>query len=171
MSTKKRAKQAAKKPSELKKSGDIVRVVFDSQSYQPQYDALVGKVARTFPQVDTVNEEYPLPPSKLMWWRITVALQAFLTIFVMFGDQILAWLGMPMGEAFLQKFVQYRFVVFPLVMILSPMRQMLASTGAFEVYINDKQVYSALATGRSAPFEVVKAALVQAGIKAVAPAQ
>ncbi|KDO33430.1 hypothetical protein SPRG_02237 [Saprolegnia parasitica CBS 223.65] len=170
MSTKKRAKQATKKSSEVKKTGDVVRILYDSVAFPAHLSNLEAKLTRQFPQLAITSDDYPLPPTKLMWSRITITLQAILTIIVMFGDQILNAIGFPLPDETLQKYNQYRFVVFPMIMILSPLRQMLSNTGAFEVYINDKQIHSALTTGRSPSFEVVKAALVEAGFKPAAPA-
>ncbi|OQR98392.1 hypothetical protein THRCLA_06729 [Thraustotheca clavata] len=169
MSTKKRAK-LSKKPVEIKKTGDIVRVIYDSVSFPTQFSRLEGGIERHFPQLDIVGEDYPLPPTKLQWTRIIFALQAVLTVFIMAGDWLMNAIGFPMSEAFLETFIKYRFVALPMVMVFSPVRQILSNTGAFEVYINDKLVHSSLDSGRSISFENLKAILVQYGFKPVAPA-
>ncbi|OQR96987.1 hypothetical protein ACHHYP_20645 [Achlya hypogyna] len=139
-----------------KKADDRVRIEYDKVAFATLYNQMSGNLAREFPQVTISGKAYPLPASKSKWVTGIFLLQVVLVVIIMFGESIVEKLGLDPSPALMQKYRDNKFIALPVVMMLSPVRQMLSNTGAFEVYVNDVLVHSMLETQTLLTFDQLK---------------
>ncbi|EQC31388.1 hypothetical protein SDRG_10989 [Saprolegnia diclina VS20] len=147
-----------------KKSDDRIRIEYDKAAFATLFNQMSGNLAREFPGIATSGKSFPLPPTKSKWVKIVFFVQVVLVIAIMFGETIVEKLELDLAPVYLQKYRENKFMALPIVMMLSPVRQMLSNTGAFEVYLNEELVFSMLETRSLLTFENLKTILADKNI-------
>ncbi|KDO33431.1 hypothetical protein SPRG_02238 [Saprolegnia parasitica CBS 223.65] len=148
-----------------KKSDDRIRIEYDKAAFATLFNQMSGNLAREFPALATSGKSYPLPPTKSKWVTLVFLIQVVLVVAIMFGETIVEKLSLELAPVYLQKYRENKFMALPIVMMLSPVRQMLSNTGAFEVHLNDELVYSMLETRSLLTFETLKKILADKNIR------
>ncbi|KAG9417030.1 hypothetical protein AC1031_001418 [Aphanomyces cochlioides] len=170
MSTKKRSgKGQAAAVADAPKEEVNLRVEYDPESYLGVFQRIQQTVEKEFTNVKVTGGNYPLPPNKQKWVYFIYFIQALLGILIMFGDEIAKALKLPIDESILEKVRENKFAGVPVVLMLSPVRQLISNTGACEVYLNEVLIYSTLKTKVTLTPPKVKQLLVSKGLKPVNP--
>lgn len=108
------------------------------QFLEQRYPQLQGRVR---------GQHHPSTPSGALALRAAQLLQAASTAFVFAGEQLLAMVGINRHPVALQA-LENRFPIMTMSFLLSNYAQNLATTGAFEIIINGRLVFSKLKSGR-----------------------
>ncbi|ETW02870.1 hypothetical protein H310_05342 [Aphanomyces invadans] len=111
-----------------------------------------GKVYTPSGQVSTVATTLSL----LRWIGLTL---------VLFGEFFFITLGVPFGPALFDALKEHRFIATMVFMAIGVISQNLSSSGAFEVYLNDKRIFSKLESHRAPTTAEVVGFLVAKGLK------
>jgi len=82
-----------------------------------------------------------------------------------FGNQLCRWFGLAQPPAALRAMQENQLQVFMGLFVLSSIAQNLQATGAFEIRVNDKLVFSKLETGKMPSLDEVVHLLEGAGIE------
>jgi selT/selW/selH-like putative selenoprotein len=121
---------------------------------ESNYPQLTGNVS---------GQNYPPPFPRGLLARAAGWGQTLGMIFIFFGDKVLTALGVP-KPAWLAWAQENRMMAFGALFVLNSAAQNLANTGAFEIYVDGKPVWSKLDTGRMPDLKEVAASLRRMGI-------
>ena len=105
------------------------------------------------PEVVITGGEYPAPFQKQMMAKAVSFLSMGFILVLMFGEKLVEQVAAE-PPAFVKRMYENKWTwVFLVYIISSNVSNMLLSTGAFEIYLNDNIYYSKLSTGQmpSAP--------------------
>jgi len=105
-------------------------------------------VAENYPHIIVSGGQYPPPPHKVLMSKMVTYLQYGVMIVMFAGDWIFNKLGMAPPAIYYRMKEKQTMVIIATMMLGSNISNSLISTGAFEVYLGDKLVFSKLATGR-----------------------
>ncbi|RHY31135.1 hypothetical protein DYB32_004119 [Aphanomyces invadans] len=143
MSTKKRHGDRAVH----KKSKDCatIRVEYDKVAYTTAYKQIATTVKHDFPNVQCSGKAYPLRGNKQQWIYFLYIVQFTLAILVTFAEDLVKRYNIPVEERWLEVLRKNRYYLIPGIIMLSPVRQLLANSGAFEVYLNGSALQSLIA--------------------------
>ena len=87
--------------------------------------------------------------------------------FLIFGDRILSALGVSATPDWLETLRSNRMLVFVALFLFNNIASGMASTGAFEVYLDGQLVHSKLATGGIVPIDQLVGMLRQRGLAVI----
>ena len=104
------------------------------------------------PEVLMVGVEYPLSGSRNIASKVVSAAQIGLVIVGLGGSHIAAIRDHPLYQRFQEKKL---FIFLGGYFMLNFLQTKISSTGAFEVFINDRQIYSKLALNRMPSMEEI----------------
>lgn len=106
---------------------------------------------------------YPPPPYTAALAQLAQIAQLLGIAFVMFGDGMFGLLGMQQ-PAFVK---DNKLMIFGALFVLNTMAQNMMATGAFEVTMNGKKVFSKLEAGRMPALEDLVTRFEAAGLAAI----
>ncbi|RHY88460.1 hypothetical protein DYB26_000695 [Aphanomyces astaci] len=134
MSTKKRRGGDALKKS-TKNDGKI-RVEYDKVVYTTAYKEIAATIKHDYPSIECRGKAYPLRGHKQQWIYLLYVIQFTLAILVTFAEDLVKRYEIPVDDRWLDLLRKNRYYLIPGIIMLSPVRQLLANSGAFEVYLN-----------------------------------
>lgn len=119
-----------------------------SSGYKKTFDELSKELNILYPKLYVTGSEYPIPPSKALLAKLLSFVQYGLYALVFAGQIIFQKLGMA-PPAIYTKLTKNKVLAFFFIMtVFNQLNTMLTSTGAFEVTIENRLVYSKLEAGR-----------------------
>merc|ERR1711871_638881 len=92
------------------------------------------------------GENYPPPPYAHVASAVASSMQIGAVVLMIFGNQIFDMLGVPQPQ-FYKDMVENKMACFCGVFFMNSMANSLSTTGAFEVALDGKVIYSKLETG------------------------
>jgi selT/selW/selH-like putative selenoprotein len=118
-----------------------------SCSYKGLFQQIQQHIQTNYPTMIVEGSEYPVSPQKALLSKIFTYAQYALLAVAMFGDQIFAALKFTPPPIY-HKLKEKKMMVFFFVFFMgNSLRDMLTSTGAFEVSLDGETVWSKLASG------------------------
>jgi selT/selW/selH-like putative selenoprotein len=115
-------------------------------SLKAEYDRLYNALLTR--DVSVTGREYPLPPMKQMLaYGVTAAQWGGFAI-LMAGDRIFPALGMQYPALYLQIREKKMMAMIGMYFIFNTLKSSVSKSGAFEVYLNGKRIFSKLESGR-----------------------
>jgi len=119
-----------------------------SGSYKGNYNQLAQNISDRYPNVMVSGTEYPTPPAKQILSKAVTFGQYGIMIMTIGGDWILRQLGIT-PPAIYHKIQEKKMIVVMAAMFIGgQLSNSLLTTGAFEVYLDEKLIFSKLAVGR-----------------------
>jgi thioredoxin reductase-like selenoprotein T len=116
------------------------------------------------PEISVTGGEYPAEPNKVLMARIIQAVQYGVMALLLAGPTIFATIGRPVPEA-LEKMFESRWMYLMLALFLGGnLQSSCLQTGAFEIYVDGKLIFSKLATGKMVQMSQIGKLLQQAGV-------
>mmetsp|Transcript_28248 Transcript_28248/g.60194 ORF Transcript_28248/g.60194 Transcript_28248/m.60194 type:complete len:141 (-) Transcript_28248:283-705(-) len=113
------------------------------------------------------GDNYPAPEWTSYAATVISAVQMFTMVLIMVGDSLWTYVpGIQRPPGFYYKMKENPALAFILVFLVIPSYvQSFANSGAFEVYLDQKLIYSKLETGRMPNLDEIVRALENAGMK------
>jgi len=114
-----------------------------------------------------LGDNYPVPEWTSYVSSVISALQIFAMLLVLMGDSLWTYIpGFQRPPEFYHKMKENPALTFIVVFLVIPTYvQSFANTGAFEVYVDEKLIFSKLETGRMPNVPEIVRALENAGFK------
>lgn len=123
-------------------------VVFDKKSYKKYYDNLKNQIMGNFTSLDIDEKEYPLPQFKSFFSKFTFISQMGINIFIFSGSKFKDKLTMIPSYVF-ENVEKYKwYIMIGNFLGHQWLNKFLSTSGAFEVYFNNKLIFSKLSTNR-----------------------
>lgn len=127
---------------------EVLTIIYDKKSFQKYYENLKNQIMGNFTSLDVVEKEYPLPPNKKLFSKFTFFTQMGISLLIFGGQKIKDKVPMIPSNVFdmieknkwvimIGNFIGHQYL-----------NKMLSTTGAFEVYYKNRNIYSKLATNR-----------------------
>ncbi|KAF0718124.1 Aste57867_1887 [Aphanomyces stellatus] len=152
-------------PKTETKAGNRLSILYDKTGFAPHIKNIQENLKAEFPDLDVKTDAYPLTTSNQALVTLIFVLQVAMTLAFMFASQIVDYFKLPIDPEHLKYFEQNKFMVVPAMLMLSPVRQLISKTGAFEIYLNDERIWSTL-TSRVVPnYSALKSAIEKKGVK------
>lgn len=108
-----------------------------------------GQLVRThYPNMEVVGENYPPPPVRATLARILSFVKMALLICLLFGQNPFVLLNIPTPSAYSWALQNKMYACLMVFFFSNSLESYLISTGAFEIFVNDIQLWSKLQTGR-----------------------
>ncbi|CAK4156127.1 unnamed protein product [Aphanomyces euteiches] len=158
----------APKSKNDKKSDDRIVIQYDKTCFAPHLKQFQEGFKNDFPHMTVDVEKYPLTTPKQTLVTFIFVIQLAMTTVFMFGINLLEYFKIDLDAATLKWFEENKFMIVPGMLMLSPVRQLISKTNAFEVYLNGELVSSTLNTRIIPNFPLFKETLEKKkGIKPV----
>ena len=156
---KKKENEIEKKEKKKKKKEDdddyneednkqVLTIIYDKKSFGKYYETLKNEIMGNFTNVDVEEKEYPLPPNKKFFSKITFFTQMGVSLFVFAGQKFRDKLTFIPSAIFDGIEKNKWFVIIGNFLIHQWLNRNLSTTGAFEVYFKDKIIFSKLSTNK-----------------------
>lgn len=121
---------------------------------EQQYPELRGSIS---------GANFPAPPRAVMLAQFAQVLQMAGIALALFGDGLLGLVGIKMPE-----FVkENRLMIFGMLFLFNTVAQNMMATGAFEITMNGKRIYSKIESGRMPTLHDLVARFEDAGLTSV----
>ena len=123
-------------------------IVYDKKSYNKYCENLKNQIMGNFTSIDIDEKEYPLPQFKSFFSKFTFVSQMGINLFIFSGSKIKDKLTMIPSNVF--DFVEKNKWIIMIGNFLGHqcLNKFLSTTGAFEVYYNNRLIFSKLSTNR-----------------------
>ncbi len=119
-----------------------------ASGYKKTFDDLSKELNILYPTLYVTGSEYPIPASKALLAKLVSFVQYGLYALVFAGQIIFQKLGMA-PPAIYTKLTKNKVLAFFFIMtVFNQLNTMLTSTGAFEVTVDNRLVYSKLESGK-----------------------
>jgi len=119
-----------------------------SGSYKKTFDEINKEFSFSYPTLLITGSEYPVPPAKALLAKLITVVQYALYALIFAGQIIFEKIGIQ-PPAIYQRLTKNKVMAFFLIMtVFGQLNNMVANTGAFEVELDHRLVYSKLETGR-----------------------
>lgn len=136
-----------------------------------QFLAAVQSIEETFPELAdrVIGGAYPVPPIVRSLYYLMILLQIVgMAWMVMGGDKLFRFLGYKHTLPSIYYTVQNNPIPIAIfIYLLAPhiVSKLGSTNGAFEVYLDDRKIFSRFSTGRFPTIEDIAAKLISAGFK------
>lgn len=114
-------------------------------------------------QGSIVGQNYPAPAYAALATTAASSIQVGAVVMMIFGNQLFATMGMPPPQLY-KDMVENKMATFCGVFFMNSMANSLTTTGAFEVELDGKVIYSKLETGFMPNGRQIMEAIERAGI-------
>jgi len=119
-----------------------------SGSYKKTFDEINKEFGFAYPKLIVTGSEYPVPPMKALLAKLITCVQYALYALIFAGQIIFEKIGIQ-PPAIYQRLTKNKIMAFFVIMtVFGQLNNMVANTGAFEVELDHRLVYSKLETGR-----------------------
>lgn len=134
---------------EWKSSLNVLNVRYcTSCSYKKHFDDLSKHLAVVYPSLMIEGGEYPIEPSKLLLSKLITYLQYALWALIFAGETIFQKLGITPPAIYYKLTKNKVIAAFGVMMIFNNLSASMTNTGAFEVSLNNRLIFSKLQTGK-----------------------
>ena len=147
----KKSKKKKKKKSEddeEEEERNVITIIYDKKSYQKYYDNLKNQILGNFTNFDVEEKEYPLPPNKKFFSKITFFTQIGVSLFILSGQKLKDKLAMIPASVFDVVEKNKWAAMIGNFFLHQWLNRYMSTTGAFEVYFKDRIIFSKLSSNR-----------------------
>ena len=121
-------------------------------------------MAHNFPDVSVRGGNYPPPPSAVMIAKAAGYLQLAGMAVLFFGQTLASAVGITLSEQTVQFMNENKLMLIGMLFMFNTFAQNGMATGAFEVEVNGKVIFSKLEMGRMPSFDELVGQLKSAGV-------
>lgn len=127
---------------------DVLTIVYDKKSFKKHFETLKDQLMGNFTSLNIEDKEYPLPSNKKFFSKFTFFTQMGISLFIFGGQKFKDKLTMIPSNVF--DIVDKNKWVIMIGNFLGHqwLNKYLSTTGAFEVYYQNRIVFSKLASNR-----------------------
>ena len=119
-----------------------------SWSYKHTFQQAYNIIKSNFPELEVSGREFPPDPTNKSISSIIWIIQILIAIILLVGDQIFNYLNINPPNIYLKIREKKLLVFFILFFIGNGIHQNLLKTGAFEIQLDEKIIFSKIQTGR-----------------------
>ena len=145
---KKKKKKVKDDEEEEDEEKQVITIIYDKRQYGKYYENLKNEIMGNFTNFDVEEKEYPLPPNKKFLSKFTFFSQIGVYILIWSGQSLKNKLTMIPPSFFDTIEKNKYFVMIGNIFLHQWLSRNLSTTGAFEVYLNNKIIFSKLSTNK-----------------------
>ena len=145
---KKKKKNKEDDDEDEEENKQVLTIIYDKRSFAKYYETLKNEIMGNFTNFDVEEKEYPLPPNKKFFSKITFFTQMGISILIFSGQKLKEKLTMIPGSIFDAIEKNKWFVVISNFLFHQWLNKNLSTTGAFEIYFKDKLIFSKLSSNK-----------------------
>jgi len=152
---KEKEKEKKKKKKKIKDDYDeddeekqVITIIYDKRQYSKYYENLKNEIMGNFTSIDVLEKEYPLPPNKKFLSKFTFFSQIGVYLLIWSGQSLKNKLTMIPPSVFDSIEKNKYFIMIGNIFLHQWLSRNLSTTGAFEVYLNDKIIFSKLSSNK-----------------------
>ena len=125
-----------------------ITIIYDKRQYSKYFENLKNEVMGNFTSIDVEEKEYPLPSNKKFLSKFTFFSQIGINLLVIAGQSLKNKLTIIPSPVFDSIEKNKWFIMMGNILLHQWLGRNLSTTGAFEVYLNDKIIFSKLAKNK-----------------------
>ena len=133
---------------ELNDNKEVITIIYDKKSFGKYYESLKNEIMGNFTDFDIEEKEYPLPPVKKFFSKITFFTQMGVSLLTFSGQKLKDKLTMIPASVFDGIEKNKWFVMIGNFLFHQWLNKNLSTTGAFEIYFKGKIIFSKLSSNR-----------------------
>ena len=133
---------------ELNDNKEVITIIYDKKSFGKYYEGLKNEIMGNFTDFDIEEKEYPLPPVKKFFSKITFFTQMGVSLLTFSGQKLKDKLTMIPASVFDGIEKNKWFVMIGNFLFHQWLNKNLSTTGAFEIYFKGKIIFSKLSSNR-----------------------
>ena len=145
---KKKKKNKGDDDEDEEENKQVLTIIYDKRSFAKYYETLKNEIMGNFTNFDVEEKEYPLPPNKKFFSKITFFTQMGISLLIFSGQKLKEKLTMIPGSIFDAIEKNKWFVVISNFLFHQWLNKNLSTTGAFEIYFKDKLIFSKLSSNK-----------------------
>ena len=145
---KKKKKKNKEDDEDEEENKQVLTIIYDKRSFAKYYETLKNEIMGNFTNFDVEEKEYPLPPTKKFFSKITFFTQMGISLLIFSGQKLKEKLTMIPGSIFDAIEKNKWFVVISNFLFHQWLNKNLSTTGAFEIYFKDKLIFSKLSSNK-----------------------
>ena len=145
---KKKKKNKGDDDEDEEENKQVLTIIYDKRSFVKYYETLKNEIMGNFTNFDVEEKEYPLPPNKKFFSKITFFTQMGISLLIFSGQKLKEKLTMIPGSIFDAIEKNKWFVVISNFLFHQWLNKNLSTTGAFEIYFKDKLIFSKLSSNK-----------------------
>ena len=145
---KKKKKNKEDDDEDEEENKQVLTIIYDKRSFAKYYETLKNEIMGNFTNFDVEEKEYPLPPNKKFFSKITFFTQMGISLLIFSGQKLKEKLTMIPGSIFDAIEKNKWFVVISNFLFHQWLNKNLSTTGAFEIYFKDKLIFSKLSSNK-----------------------
>ena len=145
---KKKKKNKEEDDEDEEENKQVLTIIYDKRSFAKYYETLKNEIMGNFTNFDVEEKEYPLPPNKKFFSKITFFTQMGISLLIFSGQKLKEKLTMIPGSIFDEIEKNKWFVVISNFLFHQWLNKNLSTTGAFEIYFKDKLIFSKLSSNK-----------------------
>ena len=145
---KKKKKNKEEDDEDEEENKQVLTIIYDKRSFAKYYETLKNEIMGNFTNFDVEEKEYPLPPNKKFFSKITFFTQMGISLLIFSGQKLKEKLTMIPGSIFDAIEKNKWFVVISNFLFHQWLNKNLSTTGAFEIYFKDKLIFSKLSSNK-----------------------
>ena len=145
---KKKKKNKEEDDEDEEENKQVLTIIYDKRSFAKYYETLKNEIMGNFTNFDVEEKEYPLPPNKKFFSKITFFTQMGISLLIFSGQKLKEKLTMIPSSIFDAIEKNKWFVVISNFLFHQWLNKYLSTTGAFEIYFKDKIIYSKLSRNK-----------------------
>ncbi|ETV88543.1 hypothetical protein H257_00111 [Aphanomyces astaci] len=119
-----------------KKSDDRIHIQYDKTAFGPHLKLYQQGLSEQYPQFTVTAEEYAMSPLSYRLSTAIFVIQILMTLIFIFGSMAVKHFQIEVHPDNMKYFEDHKFMIVPFMLVLSPVRQLVSKTSAFEVYLN-----------------------------------
>ena len=146
--TKKKKKKIKDDYDEDDEEKQVITIIYDKRQYSKYYENLKNEIMGNFTSIDVLEKEYPLPPNKKFLSKFTFFSQIGVYLLIWSGQSLKNKLTMIPPSVFDSIEKNKYFIMIGNIFLHQWLSRNLSTTGAFEVYLNDKIIFSKLSSNK-----------------------
>ena len=140
----KKKKKKAKDDYDDDEEKQTITIIYDKRQYSKYFENLKNEVMGNFTSIDVLEKEYPLPSNKKFLSKFTFFSQIGINLLVIAGQSLKNKLTIIPSPVFDSIEKNKWFIMMGNILLHQWLGRNLSTTGAFEVYLNDKIIFSKL---------------------------
>ena len=145
---KKKKKNKEEDDEDEEENKQVLTIIYDKRSFAKYYETLKNEIMGNFTNFDVEEKEYPLPPNKKFFSKITFFTQMGISLLIFSGQKLKEKLTMIPSSIFDAIEKNKWFVVISNFLFHQWLNKNLSTTGAFEIYFKDKLIFSKLSSNK-----------------------
>ena len=145
---KKKKKKKVKDDDEEDEEKQVITIIYDKNQYSKYFEKLKNEIMGNFTNIDVEEKEYPLPSNKKFLSKFTFFSQMGINLLVFAGQSLRNKLTIIPSPVFDGIEKNKWFIMIGNILLHQWLNKNLSTTGAFEIYLNDKIIFSKLVSNK-----------------------